>query len=430
MASSLFSRRKPRHRHRSSGLIINSSTTENPPAIQTTPTPSTLGDFSKIFASLHSDKAAFTTPTSAEDDTRQPLFSSFQQHLLDPSLSPSPRVLFFIPDHVIRETLSSQASTTGKLKAVQAVKAPTTIMPCSYSMAVAAGLPPSPPLSAHSDDALASPIRLATQSPASSNGLDLAGERLLKKQLLERSLAVVSEPLEDRLFQQFGAHDFWVKSQFLKQHGNGVYQFYDGSNITVSFYNAVKRLRGLGKNDKLPAFFDLLQFQHVLERHRVVKRRFIAGSRNVQGALPRYLLEAQRANFETNVVSRVPKFPETSFESAGDLRGIQMCEQGVDELVHLAMAETILDNFGAPGIMILATGDGNPGQYTTGGFPDYVEKALLVGWVVEVYSFSESAHPIWSDPEFISDKRWRGRMSFHTLDSFIPYLIGTARGRA
>ncbi|KAJ0166051.1 hypothetical protein CTA2_8907 [Colletotrichum tanaceti] len=429
MASSLFSRRKPRHRHRSSGLLINSSTTENLSAVQPTPTTATLGDFSKIFASLHSDKAAFNTPASAED-TRQPLFSSFQQHLLDPSPSPSPRVLFFIPDHIIRETLSSQTSTTEKLKAAQTVKAPTTNMSCSYSIAIAAGLPPSPPLSVHSDDAITSPIRLVTQSPASSNGLDHAGERLLKKQLLEKSLAVVSEPLEDRLFRQFGAHDCWVKTQFPMQHSNGIYQFYDGSNITVSFYNAVKRLRSLGKNDKLPAFFDLLQFQHVLERNRVVKRRFIAGSRNAQGALPRYLLEAQRANFETNVVSRVPKFPETSFESAENLRKIQMCEQGVDELVHLAMSETILDNLGAPGIMILATGDGNLGQYTTGGFPDYVEKALRAGWVVEVYSFSESAHPIWSDPNFLSDKRWRGRMSFHTLDSFIPYLIDTARGRA
>ncbi|OHX00257.1 cell wall glucanase [Colletotrichum incanum] len=321
--------------------------------------------------------------------------------------------------------------------------------PRSHATA-AAGFPPSPPLSDTSDDSfrhsqLASstgdfgrvdlghggaalsdittppttpPAQRAT-SPGSSDGLDLAGERLLKKQLSNRPRGVADESLSTRLFQHFGAHDQWLRENFPEQYANGIHEFYDGSNITVSFYNAQKKRRGMDKKDHLPAFFSLPAFRDVLERGRLVERRFVAGSRNKMGVEPQYLLQARCLGFETKVFDRVRKFPASS-DSEDEFRGMQMREQGVDELVLLGMAESLLDT--KPGIMILATGDGNVGEFSSG-FPSFVERALTRGWIVEVYSFAESAHSIWKDPSFINNPEWDGRLSFHPLDSFIHDFI-------
>ncbi|KAK1584769.1 uncharacterized protein LY79DRAFT_591947 [Colletotrichum navitas] len=265
----------------------------------------------------------------------------------------------------------------------------------------------------------ATPSAHQASSPDSSDGLDLAGERLLKKQIIKRPRPAADEPLNARLIRHFGAHDQSLRDNFPEQYANGIHEFYDGSNITVSFYNAEKKRRGMDKKDYLPAFFSLSAFRDVLERGRPVGRRFIAGSRNKMGVEPQYLLQARCLGFETKVFDRVRKFP-TSSDSEDEFQGMQMREQGVDELVHLGMAESLLDQ--NPGIMVLATGDGNVGEFS-GGFPGFVIRALKRGWIVEVYSFAESAHSIWRDPSFINDPEWTGRLSFHPLDSFILDLI-------
>ncbi|GJC87365.1 hypothetical protein ColLi_10203 [Colletotrichum liriopes] len=353
--------------------------------------------------------------------------------------------------------MASQGSKARELKLTKTARATTaklearesSIKPRSCAV-TAASFPPSPPLSAISDDSsrhseLASstgdfgrvalgrggaalsdittppttpPAQRAT-SLGSSDGLDLAGERLLKKQLFKRPRVVAAESLSVRLFQHFGAHDQGLREKFPEQYANGVHEFYDGSNITVSFYNAEKKRRGMDKKDHLPAFFSLPAFQDVLERGRLVGRRFVAGSRNKMGVEPQYLLQARCLGFETKVFDRVRKFPASS-DSEDEFRGMQMREQGVDELVYLGMAESLLDT--KPGIMILATGDGNVGEFSSG-FPRFVKRALTRGWIVEVYSFAESAHSIWKDPSFINNPEWNGRLSFHPLDSFIHDFI-------
>ncbi|KAK1995528.1 hypothetical protein LX36DRAFT_672397 [Colletotrichum falcatum] len=315
----------------------------------------------------------------------------------------------------------------------------------------AASFPPSPPLSVASGNSLrysespsstgefdhvgmprdggaalsdittppATPPAHQATSPDPSDGLDLAGERLLRKQIIKRPRLVADEPLSARLTRHFGAHDQSLRDDFPEQYANGIHEFYDGSNITVSFYNAEKKRRGLDKKDYLPAFFSLSAFRDVLERGRPVGRRFIAGSRNKMGVEPQYLLQARCLGFETKVFDRVRKFPTTS-DSEDEFQGMQMREQGVDELVHLGMAESLLDR--NPGIMVLATGDGNVAEFS-GGFPGFVIRALKRGWIVEVYSFAESTHSIWKDPSFINNPEWVGRLSFHPLDSFIHDLI-------
>jgi hypothetical protein len=87
-------------------------------------------------------------------------------------------------------------------------------------------------------------------------------------------------------------------------------------------------------------------------------------------------------------------------------------EQGVDEMLHLKIANALLDH-PSPGILVLVTGDGRDSQFDTG-FPIQARRAIKNGWDVEVYSWKcqlsnqfrqlESDHP--------------GRVSIHELDQW------------
>ncbi|KAF9281987.1 hypothetical protein BGZ68_006290 [Mortierella alpina] len=62
-------------------------------------------------------------------------------------------------------------------------------------------------------------------------------------------------------------------------------------------------------------------------------------------------------------------------------------EQGVDELLHLKMLETLLDH--EPATMVLATGDGGDSEFGGGGFYGVIRRALDRGWQVEVVSWED-----------------------------------------
>jgi hypothetical protein len=63
----------------------------------------------------------------------------------------------------------------------------------------------------------------------------------------------------------------------------------------------------------------------------------------------------------------------------------QTLEQGVDEVLHMKMANAVLDN-PPPQTMILLSGDGKVSQFGSS-FPDQIEKALKRGWDVEIYTW-------------------------------------------
>jgi len=62
-------------------------------------------------------------------------------------------------------------------------------------------------------------------------------------------------------------------------------------------------------------------------------------------------------------------------------------EQGVDEILHLKIANILLD-LDAPQTLILGTGDGNLGDFETS-FEQQVRRALKHGWDVEIWSWSD-----------------------------------------
>ncbi|WYZ43054.1 hypothetical protein EsH8_VI_000753 [Colletotrichum jinshuiense] len=271
----------------------------------------------------------------------------------------------------------------------------------------------------------ATPPAQSTTFPPSTDGLDLAGERLLKKQTTKRTRLSPEKTFSARLFDRFGTHDAKLRHQFPKNYAEGFHVFIDGSNVSIGYYNTLKKILNMDRNENLPADFSLSALQQVLERDRPVVKRFIAGSRREEGSEPVYLQHAQQNGYATKVYSRVPKAPTYNPNSSSDsedgyrgLRKMKMREQGVDEAIHLGMSDSIIDTIGNPGVMVVVTGDANQAEFSEG-FRVYTEKALRNGWVVEVYSYGGSASGRWRDPSFLNNEEWAGRVSHHYLDSFV-----------
>ncbi|KAK1673074.1 hypothetical protein BDP55DRAFT_730818 [Colletotrichum godetiae] len=257
---------------------------------------------------------------------------------------------------------------------------------------------------------------------------DNAGERLFNKQTAKRPLPTSQLPLPIRLQQRFGARDEAQVKTYPEQSARGLYVYADGSNISVSFFNHLKKRMGMSRDQRLStSAFSFYAFRGILERGREVKEGVVVGSRSkasntnnnnnnnrhMSSSIPLYLQEAEACDYTVKVFQRVPADPSSHAGS------FAMKEQGVDETVQHHMRKTVLDNLGAPGTMILATGDGNLDGDMEGGFPAAVQSALANGWVVEVYHFAESAHSTWRDPRFLHNPAWDGRLTCHALDDFV-----------
>ncbi|KAF9991926.1 hypothetical protein BGZ65_012924, partial [Modicella reniformis] len=205
-------------------------------------------------------------------------------------------------------------------------------------------------------------------------------------------------------------------------------QSYRQKQATTHSSSGTKMVKG-----KFPKF-DYGTFFNVLKRKRYVARRVLVGS----SPLFQELDVALKHHYETIILRRVRKFVQgelgalpipvkqlrypnsncntnsgnggavpasitsTSTSDRGSLctghteptkedlnqanagaRG----EQGVDELLHLKMLETLLDH--EPATMVLATGDGCDSEFGGGGFYGVIRRALDRGWQVEVVSWED-----------------------------------------
>jgi len=76
---------------------------------------------------------------------------------------------------------------------------------------------------------------------------------------------------------------------------------------------------------------------------------------------------------------------------------IRYREQGVDELLQLKLHQAIADVDEPPpnATIVLATGDGNVGQFNEDGFLGPVRTALKKGWKVELYAWEEGLSKAW-----------------------------------
>lgn len=147
--------------------------------------------------------------------------------------------------------------------------------------------------------------------------------------------------------------------------------FVDNSNMFGGAQRAAETLE-----PNAPWLAVRLYYKHLfrlLENDHDVVTRVIAGS--VPPGNESLWEYSRDAGYDTDLLRKV---------AANDGR---LAEQSVDELLHLKIANVLLD-YNPPQLLVLATGDGRVGNWGTS-FLLQVERALKRKWAVEVWSWKE-----------------------------------------
>jgi hypothetical protein len=221
-------------------------------------------------------------------------------------------------------------------------------------------------------------------------------------------------------------------------HPDGIHVFVDSSNITIGFQDALKKARGIQRETSVQRPpISYLNLALIMERGRGVAKRVLVGS-TVRDKRPAYMAEAQLCGYEVSALERVEKTKETNWDRHARYAGgyasnyasnsdsespretvRTMAEQGVDEILHMKMLESIVDA-DKPGCMVLATGDAAVAEYSAG-FLEQVIRALKKGWTVELVCWKDSTSWAYKNSEF--RKQWKGKFTIVELDEFQEELL-------
>ncbi|OJJ49193.1 hypothetical protein ASPZODRAFT_129606 [Penicilliopsis zonata CBS 506.65] len=207
-----------------------------------------------------------------------------------------------------------------------------------------------------------------------------------------------------------------------------IHIFIDMSNIMVGFHDCVKVSRNIPVKTRirrLPLSFQNLSL--ILERGRPTAKRVLVGS----DRLPT-IDDAETLGYEANILDRVHKVKHMTprqqrFRNVPPSRASEMnagteerwVEQGVDEILHLKILESLVDT-AEPATIVLATGDAAEAEYS-GGFMKMVERALQRGWRVELVSFSQVMSKAYRRKEFRA--KWGSKFKVIKLDDYIEELF-------
>lgn len=213
-----------------------------------------------------------------------------------------------------------------------------------------------------------------------------------------------------------------------------VHVFVDMSNIMVGFHDTMKISRNIPVQTRirrLPLSYQ--NFSLILERGRPAAKRVLVGSDRIAA-----ISESEQLGYEANILSRVQKIkqltsrqlkfrknPKVTPHDGGhssetnDGPGERWVEQGVDEILHLKILESLLDT-DEPATIVLATGDAAEAEFS-GGFMRMVERALQRGWRVELVSFSQVTSYAYQRKEFRS--RWGNQFLIIALDDYVEELL-------
>ncbi|KAF9888357.1 hypothetical protein FE257_008790 [Aspergillus nanangensis] len=213
-----------------------------------------------------------------------------------------------------------------------------------------------------------------------------------------------------------------------------IHVFVDMSNIMVGFHDCVKTARNIPVKTRIRRLpFSFQNFSLILERGRPSTKRVLVGSDRFAA-----IHEGEQLGYETNILDRVQKVklpPRRQMKSqkhrragsqdagsgseTNDVFGERWVEQGVDEILHLKILESLLDTE-EPATIVLATGDAAEAEFS-GGFMKMVERALQRGWRVELVSFSLVTSYAYQKKDFRA--KWGNRFKVIMLDDYIEELL-------
>lgn len=249
-----------------------------------------------------------------------------------------------------------------------------------------------------------------------------------------------------------------MKMKLFEDHSDRpVHIFIDMSNIFIGLEEKCREKRGIHKNQYFhinPKEFLFRRLHHILVRNRPVGKKSLAGSvanPAEQISPPAHFEEAKKLDYKTSMMLRVMKIDHSNnfrhviggitispsaewTASSGDESSdgspticprTKLGEQGVDENLHLAMQSSLLDAAGpgigsGPGVMVLATGDAKEAEFSEG-FAHYAQKAMLMGWHVEVVSWKRCLSSIWKRSPFTD--QFASQFRIIELDPFHEDMI-------
>ncbi|KAJ5779573.1 hypothetical protein N7457_007293 [Penicillium paradoxum] len=220
-------------------------------------------------------------------------------------------------------------------------------------------------------------------------------------------------------------------------HSQPIHIFVDMSNILVGFHDSVKASRNIPLSTRIRrVHMSFANLALIMERERQTAKRVLVGS----DRLP-CVDEAERLGYEPNILERVHKMKPTkpitprrnkSWKNSGSgsqgassgpetvaASGERWVEQGVDEILHLKILESLLDT-DKPATIVLATGDAAVAEFS-GGFMKMVERALQRGWIVELVSFASGTSYAYRKKEF--RQQWGEQFKLVELDPYVEELF-------
>ncbi|KAL3479511.1 hypothetical protein BJX99DRAFT_222245 [Aspergillus californicus] len=295
---------------------------------------------------------------------------------------------------------------------------------------VKTGSPETPPSSFEESDEFLTPNAIKQRSRISSSRL----LPLVYKNAAEQRVGLLTKLLKNfpdyaELLVQAGRS---TKPKSGDISSRPIHVFVDMSNISVGFHDTMKYSRNIPVKTRIrrvPISFQ--NFSLILERGRPAAKRVLVGSDRFAA-----ITQGEQLGYEANILDRVQKIKQPTprqlkfrrnpraaqygghSSETNDVLEERWVEQGVDEILHLKILESLLDD--EPATIVLATGDAAEAEYS-GGFMKMVERALQRGWKVELVSFTQVTSHAYRKKEFLA--RWGDQFQVVALDDFIEDLL-------
>ncbi|KAL6877168.1 hypothetical protein J3F83DRAFT_447373 [Trichoderma novae-zelandiae] len=252
----------------------------------------------------------------------------------------------------------------------------------------------------------------ATAAHRSRSWLNKPRDKLRLKEDKHRALMLGLVPYRIR--------DAAIAEKHSEITSQGVHVFVDMSNIDIGYQSTLKEIRHLKEHARLSPLphLDLQFLTKILVRDRPVVALNVGCSTAPGRSEPRYVQQLRDLGYQIDLRER-KRVVEVGSPSAGAPDTLRYVEDLVDETLQVRIAESVMEYFRTPGTIVLATGDAKPSPHSDGFF-SCVQRALKMGWNVEVVSWRGNLSLRWVDKQWMS--QWRDRFRVIELDDFLEVL--------
>ncbi|POR35111.1 Uncharacterized protein TPAR_04716 [Tolypocladium paradoxum] len=218
---------------------------------------------------------------------------------------------------------------------------------------------------------------------------------------------------------------------------NGIHVFLDMSNINIGFQQALRRRYSISERARFTPLppLDLQFLTEILVRGRRAVALNVGCSVLPGKPEPRYVQQLRDLGYHVDLRDRKrvadgvkspcrrrPGAGASSDEMPAATGTVRYVEDLVDETLQTRIAESVMEYSEKQGTLVLATGDAQPAKYSDGFFA-YADRALKMGWNIEVASWKSSLSSHWKSSEWTA--KWADRFRIIELDDFVDELLAS-----